>query len=85
MLVVTRDQWMRRRDQRGRTSTAYEIAHRKEKADEKREKEYEEYMEESSRSVEQHVGRSGQIVYSVRECLVSQELLIWMILWWRVV
>ena len=42
MLVVTCDQWMRRRDQRGRISTVHEIAHRKEKADEKSKKEYEE-------------------------------------------
>ena len=38
-------------------------------------------MEVSSKSVEQHVGRSDQTVYSVRECWVSQELLAWLILW----
>ena len=42
MLAVTHDQWVGKRDQRGRTLTAYEIAHRKEKDDEKIGKEYEE-------------------------------------------
>ena len=59
---------MGKRDQRGRTSIVDEIAHRIGKEDEKSEKEYVEWMEESSRSVERRVGRSDQTVYSAREC-----------------
>ena len=42
MLAVTYDQWVGKSDQRGRILTAYEIAHRKEKADEKIGKMYDE-------------------------------------------
>ena len=58
MLVATRGHRMEKRDQKGRSSTAYETAHKKAKADAKSKKEYEKWMEESSRSEEQHAGKN---------------------------
>ena len=71
-MVVILGQWMRTRGQRGTSSTAYETAHGQEKADEKIEKEYANWLEESSRSVERHVGMIDSTVYSVKGYLVSQ-------------
>ena len=56
-MVVILGQWMRKKGQRGRSSTDYETAHGKGKADEKIEQEYGNWLEESSRSVERHVGK----------------------------
>ena len=53
-MVATHGHQKEKRDQKGRSSTAYETAHKKARADEKKKKEYEKWMEESSRSVEQH-------------------------------
>ena len=61
-----------RRAQKGRFSTACETAHMKSKADVKNKKEYEKWMEESSRSAEQHAGKNDWTTYSVKECWVSQ-------------
>ena len=49
---------MEKRDQKGRSSTAYETAHMKAKADAKNKKKYEKWLEESSRSAEQHAGKN---------------------------
>ena len=56
----------------------------KEKVGETNEMEYEELVEESSRSVEQHIGKIDWTAYNVMECLVSRELLTWMNVWWKV-
>ena len=58
MLVVTRGHRMEKRDQKGRSSTVYETAHKKARADAKKKKDREESMEESSRSAEQHAGKN---------------------------
>ena len=57
-MVATRGHRKEKRDQKGRSSTAYETAHMKAKADAKNKKEYEKWMEESSRSAEQHAGKN---------------------------
>ena len=57
-MVVTRGYRKEKRDQKGRSSTAYETAHMKAKPDAKNKKEYEKWMEGSSRSAEQHAGKN---------------------------
>ena len=57
-MVVTGGHRKEKRDQKGRSSIAYGTAHKKARADAKKKKEYEEWMEESSRSAEQHVGKN---------------------------
>ena len=54
---VTLGHRMEKRDQKGRSSTAYEIS-KKARADAKKKKAYEKWMEESSRSAEEHVGKN---------------------------
>ena len=58
MLVATHGHRKEKRDQKGSSSTAYETAHKKAKADAKKKKVYEDWMEESTRSAEQHVGKN---------------------------
>ena len=55
---------MEKTDQKGRSPAAYETAHMKAKADVKKKKECEKWMEESSRSAEQHAGKNDQTAYS---------------------
>ena len=45
-MVVTRGHRKEKRDQKGRSSIAYETVHKKARADAKKKKEYEEWMEE---------------------------------------
>ena len=59
---------MERIDQTDKFSTAYETAHRKEKADVQNKKEHEKWLEGSSRFVEQHVEKSDWTTCSVKEC-----------------
>ena len=74
-LVATREQQKEKRDQRDKSSAAYETAHTKEKVDAQNKWECEKAMEESSRFAERHAGKIYWTVCIVRECLVSQELL----------
>jgi hypothetical protein len=57
-LVATHGHQKEKRDQKGKSLTAYETAHKKARADAKKKKEYEKWMEESSRSAEQHAGKN---------------------------
>ena len=57
MLVVFREHWMEKTIQRGRSLIVYETARGKDMDDEK--KEYGDWVEESSRSEEQHAEKSG--------------------------
>ena len=59
---------MERRGQTDKSSAAYETAHTKEQADVYNKKEHAKWMEESSRSVEQHAEKSDWIACSVKEC-----------------
>ena len=59
---------MERRDRTDKSSTAYETAHKKEKVDAKKKREHAKWLEESSRSEEQHAEKSDWIAYSVKEC-----------------
>ena len=57
-MVVISGHRKEKTDKKGRSSTAYETAHKKARADAKKQKEYEKWMEESFRSAEQHVGKN---------------------------
>ena len=57
MLVLFREHWMEKTIQRGRSLIVYETARGKDIDDEK--KEYGDWVEESSRSEEQHAEKSG--------------------------
>ena len=59
---------MDRKAQRDKSSTACETAHTKEKVDAKKKREHAKWLEESSRSEEQHAEKSDWIAYSVKEC-----------------
>src|SRR5688572_21860071 len=74
-LVATREQQKEKRDQRDKSSAAYETGPAKEKVDAQNKWECEKAMEESSRFAERHAGTIYWTVCIVTECLVSQELL----------
>ena len=57
-LVASRGHLMEKRDKKGRSSTAWETAYMTVMADAKNKKEYEKWIEESSRSAEQHAGKN---------------------------
>lgn len=57
-MVATHGHRLEKRDQIDKFSTAYETARMKAKADEKNKKEYEKWLEVSSRSVKQHAGKN---------------------------
>ena len=71
--MVLTHHWMKKSHRRDRSSTVYETDYTREKADEKSKMEYEKWMEESSRSVEQRAEKSAWKAYSAKECLASQE------------
>jgi hypothetical protein len=64
VLVEFRGHWMEKTGRRGRSLIAYETARGRDMAVEK---EFGDWMEESSRFVEQHVGKSGWISCNVKE------------------
>ena len=57
-MVATRGCPLEKSNKKGRSSTAYETVHMKANADAKNKEEYEKWMEESSRSAEQHAGKN---------------------------
>ena len=74
-MVATHVRRKEKRDQRDKSSIAYETDHTKEKVDVQNKWECEKSIEENSRFAERHAGRIYWIAYIVKECLVFQELL----------
>ena len=67
-MVATCEHRQEKRDQRDKSSTAYETDHTKEKVDVQNRRECEKSMEDCSRFAERHAGRIDWTACSVKEC-----------------
>ena len=67
-MVATCEHKQEKRDQRDKSSTAYETDHTKEKVDVQNRREREKPMEVSSRFAKRHAGRIYWTACSVKEC-----------------
>ena len=67
-MVATCEHQQEKKDQRDKSSTAYETDHTKEKVDVQYRREREKPMEVSSRFAERHAGRIYWTACSVKEC-----------------
>ena len=70
-MVATHVRRKGKRDQRDKSSIAYETAHTKEKVDVHNKWECEKSMAENSRFAERHTGRIYWTAYIVKECLLG--------------